>query len=465
MSSQRITIAVAIALLGACAGTVVTSPASATTVARVSALAQGPQVVDGRIAWMESRCFRGCGFYDTGPVERSVIRLSRAGERPRTIFEREVQNASSGGPSFYFESFRFAVSASHLALLKVADSGGPDGESSSSRLSAMRRGGRFATLRECDYEPSSGGSSYALEGTLVAYDGSCSGGYGGSELDPRLMIRDLATGTAVAVPEREGLTIETLRVDAPHVAALLSSGVTAPAQIAVYTAGGDPVLRVPFPERPEGFDVQADGTLVVCAGGELRSYAGSETHALGRCTGAVRATAGRIVYAAPDDGGTVLRLARIGAGSRDLAALGSVESTPFDADARHVTYGLVTCDGNVELRLVSLATAPLRAPDPRCPVRVGARTLSPAAKGRVRVRLRCPRGCRGVLALKRNASLLATETFLKRPGRHSVTLTLGHKLRQTLRRRGALRVAQIARVEDRTGEDRRIVRSIRLVRR
>lgn len=463
MSSQRITIAVAIALLGACTGTVVTSPASATTVARVSALAQGPQVVDGRIAWMESRCVRGCGFSDTGPVERSVIRLARAGERPRAIFEREVQNASSG-PSFYFESFRFAISASHLALLKVVDSGGPEGESGSSRLNAMRRGGRFATLRECDYEPFLGGSPYALEGTLVAYDGSCSGGYVGG-LDPRLMIRDLAAGTAVAVPEREGLTIEAVRVDAPHVAALLSSGVTAPAQIAVYTAGGDPVLRVPFPEQPEGFDVQADGTLVVCAGGELRSYAGSETQALGRCTGAVRATAGRIVYTAPDGGGTVLRLARIGAGSRDLAALGSVESTPFDADARHVTYGLATCDGNVELRLVSLATAPLRAPDPRCPVRVGARTLSPAAKGRVRVRLRCPRGCRGVLALKRKASLLATETFLKRPGRHSVTLTLGHKLRQTLRRRGALRVVQIARVKDRTGEDRRIVRSIRLVRR
>jgi hypothetical protein len=425
-------------------------------VATTDALAQGPQVVAGQAAWVEIRCARGCGIDDTAPVERYEVKLARAGQRPRTILRRDAENAIYGGPSDYFEGFRFSVSSSHVAASKVINSGDGSGESTTSSLSAGGRGRRLRTVRECDYEPY-GGSAYGLGGAVIAYDASCTGA------TPTLTMRDLVDGTSVSVAEREGMTIESVRVDGGYVGVLLSSELVESEEIAVYDVAGRLARRVPFSERPEGFDVQADGTLVACSGGELRAYSSAGAQVLGDCIGDVRATDGRIVHAAPARGGTVLRVSTLDAGSRDLVDLGTVEHTPFDADATHAAYGLRTCDGRTQLVLIRLTSALGPAPDPRCPATVARRPLRPSARGRVSVRLRCPRGCTGAVALKRNGGLLTTESFVARPGPRRVVLALGQRLRRTLRRKGAMRVMQIVRITNRDGQGTRIARPVRLV--
>ncbi|MDQ3091143.1 MAG: hypothetical protein M3R46_05660, partial [Actinomycetota bacterium] len=197
-------------------------------------------------------------------------------------------------------------------------------------------------------------------------------------------------------------------------ASIPNSGQTPPYQfsptIVVDLAAGREVYRVeryPYPSPYTGYAaaIDEDGTLVTvsdateeCKGTlAFHTPTGPCPHPLpGRaCAPAIEVDDGTFLYIGLANGQRGLMVGNVdGRAPAPMALAGKERIHNFDIEDQRVVYGLEACGEATSVRLVSLkqeGVDPLR--DPHCPVRLASRRTRLNQRGRVRLRLRCPRGC------------------------------------------------------------------------
>ena len=104
-----------------------------------------------------------------------------------------------------------------------------------------------------------------------------------------------------------------------------------------------------------------------------------------------------------------------GGAQRTLLNLGRVRLEGFAADAEDLAYILPTCAGRDAIHLVRTDAAAAGAGAPGCPLAVPRQTLMADEGRRVRVRVRCARGCFGVVQIRAGGSRVAS-AFYSRGG-------------------------------------------------
>jgi hypothetical protein len=142
-----------------------------------------------------------------------------------------------------------------------------------------------------------------------------------------------------------------------------------------------------------------------------------------------------------------------------------------DADERRIAYALRLCSGHDRLTVQRLGEPVMSAGSPRCPVALPSRRLPVSRSGRLRVPLRCPRGCDGFLYVthfSRNrgyVDFVFEKRFRLPPGRRNVRARIYHQGRRLLRSRGRVRARVSAAVYDRAFNYRVVNRRTLLVHR
>jgi len=227
--------------------------------------------------------------------------------------------------------------------------------------------------------------------------------------------------------------------------------------IVVDLAAGREVYRVeryPYPSPSTGYGaaIDEDGTLVTvsnatkeCKGTlAFHTPADPSRHPLpGRaCAPAIEVYGGTFLYMGLANGRRGLMVGNVdGRPRRPLALAGPEGIQNFDIEGQRVVYSLEACAEATSVRLTSLEGEEADPQqDRRCPVRLASRRTRLDRRGRVRLRLRCPRGCevtgRLTLPLRRNG-LRGRRRTSTRASTYSTgpTATLEFSLNRRARRR------------------------------
>lgn len=177
------------------------------------------------------------------------------------------------------------------------------------------------------------------------------------------------------------------------------------------------------------------------------------------CPGSIHIRDGKVVYVAARPS---LRIIEMGLSSDrkrtlvDLKATGSAFQG-FGVDRTGIVFATQRCDARADIWRHRLSAAPFRDPSARCPVRIPRRAA--VRRGRLRLALSCPRGCKAIarLSIRKRRIAAGVTTTSSRSARFS--LRLSHRSRRLVcdrRTRILVRVTSL----DRNGRHR--VRSRRI---
>jgi hypothetical protein len=418
------------------------------------ALTQGPQLAGERVVWSQTRCLRGC-YIDFASETDALYEIRSAGDEGgvRQLFRARTSGAFSG-PNFGYDRYSFLASEQALATLHMTFSGDEvEGEHGRVAVRAGTPGAARPLLSNCSAPFFSGAAPVALEGNRVAYDPDPCDEF------PRLVVRDLATGETVALPEPAGGTL--LRLRGRYVAWIAGGRLVVhdlTAGTAAYSAPAGDVLAL---------DLDADGTVAAvsgqerrpCGTGRLLRYSpaapAGEDLGVPACATGVAIDGGRMVYLGWERFFRTLRAVGPGGEARDLVRFARVRPGAFDFRGERLAWGARDCGGGEAIFTGRLADAPFDAGSINCRARFRSGVVG-VRRGVATVRLRCPRGCGGELSLRhmgrREFSLLRGET--------DVRLRLRRDARARLERRGSLqalaKIVTFNRAGDRSARGRAV---------
>lgn len=228
---------------------------------------------------------------------------------------------------------------------------------------------------------------------------------------------------------------------------------------------------VAFPQERDiiASDLQRDGKVVLltrtiaesdddCGGYTLSWYSVAEPSAhdlaLNACGGPAAIAGDRIVFESADPRPHSLTVTDLAGQARQLTDFGGF--LDLDTRADRVTYALRNCAGGRDFFVQPFDGPVHKDPPAACPARIASNQLR-APRNRVRVLLRCPKGCEGRVTLRgsdrRKLALQDFDVGRGEPG--AVKLRLNRRGRLRLRRSGRLRVTIKARTFDRDFRGRR----------
>ncbi len=424
-------------------------PEGSTPVATVEELNQGPLLVDGRIAWLDSssKCVSGCrGGGDFTEQQRYRLRISQPGGKPRVVYTTTGSSGSAAGADSFRVGIDLALSDSHLAVVKTPRFAGREAEDSSIgfRLDAgaRPRSVKNTTLRRiarCSafgFSDNGAGSAVALSGPLLAHDGAACAEIDGSP--SRIALHDLTTGDRRLEQLPEDRVLRRLAAAGRFVAASLERrfdfsepGFQTDHSVALFDRDRPgAIATVPAGKQGPSFDVQPDGRVAICSvDGRLSTFSPTqlEPRDLGTCAGQPSIAADRIVLRS----GGELQVSDLTGRRETLAQLGDVGSLGLDFDGRDVVYGLERCVGGTEILRTTMATRGHGKPYVECPAFIRNRArLAVKGKGRTRFALGCPRGCSGFFELSGARDVIASGFFERSSGRSTVRVRLTRDARR-----------------------------------
>ncbi len=410
-----------------------------------------PLFAGGGVVWGESRCLRPCE--DGNFTEEETIRLARPGSAPRTVF-RGRRGVADSGPNGFSSLLSYTASGARLDVLKTASAQEEFSSVNEDTLSAGRLGGSLRRIFRCEGE-SAGDSPletvFTLMGdTLVYRPGPC------RPAERRIVALDLGDGAREAIPEsRPGRPAE-LEAEGRFVSYELTVRGFSREYVVYDRAARAEAYNIALPEERDilASDIQRDGKAVLltreiaasddaCRGYRLTWYSIAEPipHdlAVTPCRGSVAITGDRIVFTSATPNPRSLAVTDIAGQARQLAEFGVAL---FDTDIARVTYGVSNCAGGDDFFVQHFDGPVHRASPSLCPISITSRRLRAAAHNRVRLRLRCPRGCNGRISIRAaDGRKLALRDFgLGRTDKTTVTLRLNRRGRLRLQRAGRLRV-------------------------
>jgi hypothetical protein len=233
-----------------------------------------------------------------------------------------------------------------------------------------------------------------------------------------------------------------------------------------YRISGEPVAG------PVAFALQEDGKVALAGTGRLvrgglpcfsklvwYSPAEPRAHEVDEevCADQVEMSADSIGYRRAS--GTELAVGDLTGNARVIGRFrvvhGLTTLTGWDLESGRVAYGERDCVvSRVYVEEVSVADPPGPGPA-KCPARLLTRSATLSARGTMRLRLRCPRGCQGeydVLLVSGDESGLHTDRFLLRPGTRSLVARIPRGIRSVVRGEDRARAVIRIRPFDRVGD-------------
>lgn len=392
----------------------------------------GPKLVGDEVAWMDEEC-PDC-FIGGIPGAFGIFAADRSGDEPPRRLARGFIEGSLGGSVSVFEEVDFDVSQSSLAIRRQQTVSSCCDVNESTFLRFGARGERLPAVVRCHRR----GVPYSVDGDRLLFLDGC-------DAETRtltLLDRRTSQRRTVAVGSSGAGSISDVALAGGFAAVYGPRGPETGAEIVVVRLdGGGGEYRVPLPPGVESdqIDLDARGRLAVlarkpgsdgrnCQATELSWYSPAEpfAHALPvePCLQQVAWAGERIAYAGgPSVGGfgTQLRTVGLGSGERLAVDAGRVRLFSFDADPRHLAYGLTACGGGIDLLVLPLIDR--ASPRPAsCPTRLASRRI-PVRERRAHVKLACPRGCSGTVRILRGGRRLSRDPLFGQPrprGTHAV---------------------------------------------
>jgi hypothetical protein len=423
------------------------------------------QVVEDGTAWNDSRCVRGCAPFGFGTTDLARFLLKRPDARPVELARSRLTNIP-GGSNSIIEIVSFAASATRTVMVEADEENQGDQLSSEARIFGGARGAPPPELVRCQeafFLP------FALDGDNLAFDETrCVSG------STDVVVRSLADGSVRRVSVA-GRLVESLSLAGDRLGILsyprTPEGSPPPetGEVAVWDlTTGTKVGSVTVQQSvvPPVFDVRADGTLALvtfpeavqpesCVGLLSLLRPGDPSP-----TALATTVCNRVAFAGEEvlfERRQRLLAIPLGGAERSLLRLDGVALLDAAAEGSRVAYALLTCSGDTTIHLVELSADEAIAGSTACPFRIASRRARVAPNRRLRIRLRCRRGCAGQMSLRVSGRTVAEAGFERRAGRSSVRLRLPRALMRRLRREGFLRGRVIVSTTDRSGKvnDRR----------
>lgn len=406
-----------------------------------------PMLTGASVSWLDARCVEACGpeEVDCEQTYNWALRLASPHRRVRTL-TRGSYGCGGSGPNSGSSDVSFAVSGNNLARLDTfSGSDEFEGESGGGTLRAGRVGGGLSRVYACRWGGDGGAANaarpfvFALDRATLAYEPMPCVGNAAT-----LAIRDLRSGKTETSPEPPNTVISQLAVAGRYVA-ILRDGLNGTSTVALHDSSARREAYAVALSRggaSSALSVQQDGTV-----GLLRtikdttdlcnraqpawfSRAEPQEHLINApaCAGGVRVARDRLFFVAPAGRGRTLRSVGLDGRGTDLVRFGRVDIRGFDSDGTRIAYAARSCNGRFAIFLQRLSGAPASVGSPRCPANVAGTRLGADSHRRVRVLLRCPHGCDGVVSIRRGRRTL---------GRRSVELSAGPARAVIVRLRGS----------------------------
>jgi hypothetical protein len=421
----------------------------------------GPVLAGERVAWSQLRCVRACGSVEPGETGRYEV-LREGPDGRRRLFSARTHHAASGPRN---TSRRFSFLLSEQTLVTARSTSAVDEYGDEYGGVALRAGWWGAAgdlIAACSAPDFSGIANVALDGSRLAYDPEpCDG-------EDRLVVRDLATGALTRLPEPAGGAH--LRLRGRYAAWVEGHGDTARLVVHDVVAGAG-AYSTPAPGVQQ-IDLDADGTVAgvtgqgygPCSPGRLTRWSaaqpGPEDLGVPACGAErVRIEDGVIFFVGWNAPAKTLRAHAPEGAVRDLVRYGRVLTHGFDVSGERLAWAVRQCDGGEAIFAgrVSAPPAAVGSSDCRARFRSGIATVR---GGVATVRLRCPRGCWGDLALRHVGG---NDFFSLRPGKTELRVRLRRRARLRLERRGVLEVHAVLATYDRAHDRQVRRRALRLV--
>ena len=400
-------------------------------------------LVGSGIGWVSYECRDGCSEDDETSF-RETLRHKPAGKAPRTIASRDGVSAVGMGSSCG-DSDSWLLSPSHFVTVAYRTC-----SADSVTVSVAPLGGRPEKLVECPapYKFGPPGPAVDLSGRVVAYT-TC-------EPPQTLIVRDLGTG------ERRELTgVEPeFELAGSYVAYFAASGLEV-----VNWRSGERAYRVPVAAASE-LRLRADGRVLYST--STREYCRGEVFTAAPSHPApVRLAQGcglRLLddgYTVSDAKGRIRHGADDGPPARLLVDPRAGGPRFVDAAGERVLLRRAECTHTY--------TAFERGTEERtttggrptsCPVALRSRRVVAPRSRRATLRLSCPRGCAGKVAVRRRGVLLAHGRFRFGPGRHVARLRVTRRGRRAASRRRAATLSLLTHARDDVFTERRTRRQI-----
>jgi hypothetical protein len=410
------------------------------------------------VGWTQARCIADCVDPELGESdELYAIRSSGPAGRIRTLFRTRLRH-DAAGPNRVQESISAWLSAQAVAVLRSGTGG-------RLTLRAGRPGERLVLLSDCAFNGADD-VPVALDGRTLVY-----------EPDPcsapvRLAVRDVPSGQTRVVPLAEPDNPGSLQVSGDF-AAWVRYQQGGPHVVVFDLMTGTEVYAVPIEVALGGWALGADGTVVAATGGTAGacrsglvwySVAEPVRHELATraCPSPLRIANGRIFFFGPRGKARFLRSVSLAGEVRDHVRFGRVLHRSFDVRGARIAWAARDCGGDEAIFGGRLGRGVLGVGPVTCPTRLAPGPAT-VRRGRAKIRLDCPRGCSGDLALARAGRLLTEGTFGLPPGGGTVTLGLPQAARRHVERHGSLRVRAALTARDRGFRPVRTVRDLLLV--
>jgi hypothetical protein len=409
-------------------------------------------VAGDRVLWSQERCLGHCSWSDSDV--RYAIRSAGADGLARTLFRARLARGSSGGPNYVYDVFSFLASEQALVTLDTTFTGeAATGDSGRIVVRAGAPGPARPVLSSCS--EFGGAAPVALDGNRVAYDPDPCDAF------PRLVIRDLGTGEAVALPEPAGGALLSLR--GRFVAWIAGGQLVVHDLMTAAAAYSAPAAGV------RALDLDADGTVAAvsgeerrpCASGRLLRYSPAAPGPVDlgpACATGVAIDAGRIVYLGWERFFRTLRAVGPDGVAQDMVQFGRVQPGGFDFGGERLAWAARDCGGGEALFTASLAEAPVGAGSINCRARFGSGVV-PVRRRIAAVRLRCPRGCAGEVSLRH----MGRRQFSLLPGESEVRVRIRRDVNARLEVAGSLPALAKIVTFNRAGDRAARSRGVRLV--
>lgn len=390
----------------------------------------GPRLVGDEVAWIDQAC---CEYGIDEPFRLLVANRSGQGE-PR-LLARGFTRKHPGGSVSSLEEMDFELSTTSIAIRRQEQIASWSDVYDDTFLRFGGRDGRRPVVSACR-----GGSRvpYAVADERLLFVDGC----GSATRSIVLLDRRTSERRTVAVLADQMTAIGDVALTGDFAAYSLYGRDGADEVVVVRLAGGTThrVLTAPAP-APSRFDLDAVGRLAVVASKpgrsgpscaddyELSWYSAAEPFAhklpAEACPGPIAWAGERIAYAGdPTVNASRSQLRTVGLGSDEQLAVdaGRVGLYSFDADERHLAYGLAACDGGIDLFALPLTERAPRLPA-SCPTRLASRAVQVRGR-RALVKLACPRGCSGTIRIFRRGRKVSRDPYFEQAGPR-----VGHSVR------------------------------------